>query len=402
MKPSPRIVMVLHSFPADSPFLWQKFKGLAGKNPNFHMACLEREKPVSSADATEYRNRIHFGWAAGKAAAIFLFPLVLIHVFLKNPKAVLRFAAWRGVPCGLHKFKLFYRDAMLMALNPDILHFEFGALAADRVYLKEILRCRIVVSFRGYDLNYAGLDRPDYYREVWEKADALHLLGEDLWKRAQERGCPSGKKHMLIPPAISLGHFKPRPRLHKAAGTPERPLKILSVGRLVWKKGYEYGLEAVKLLKEQGIRCDYEIAGGGDFLEGIAFARHQLGLDDTVKLAGSKTPAEIEALMQDADVFLHPAVSEGFSNAVIEAQAMQLPVVCTDADGLPENVADGKTGFVVPRRDPKALAEKIRLLCKDPELRKEFGLQGRKRVETLFKIEDQIEAFERLYRSLEA
>ena len=89
--------------------------------------------------------------------------------------------------------------------------------------------------------------------------------------------------------------------------------------------------------------------------------------------------------MRGADVFLHSAVSEGFCNAVIEAQSMGLPVVCSDAGGLPENVSDGKTGYVVPRRQPAALAEKLALLSSDPQFKDfRWGRPARERVLKLF------------------
>jgi len=99
-----------------------------------------------------------------------------------------------------------------------------------------------------------------------------------------------------------------------------------------------------------------------------------------------------------ADVFLHAAVSEGFCIAVLEAQAMALPVVCTDAGGLPEGVVDMETGFIVPRRDPQALAEKLLMLSKRAELRQRMGETGRRWVETNFRMEDEISRFERPYR----
>jgi colanic acid/amylovoran biosynthesis glycosyltransferase len=98
-----------------------------------------------------------------------------------------------------------------------------------------------------------------------------------------------------------------------------------------------------------------------------------------------------------ADVLLHSAVSEGFCNAVVEAQAMALPVVCADADGLSENVADGKTGFVVHRRNPKLFAEKLLQLAREPGLRQRMGQTGRRRVLERFQLPDQIASLERLY-----
>ena len=170
------------------------------------------------------------------------------------------------------------------------------------------------------------------------------------------------------------------------------------MGRLEWKKGYEYALQAVKLLADQGISCEYRIIGAGSYLGAIGFARHQLGLESVVRFMGALSPQEVKSHLLWADVFLHAAVSEGFCNAVLEAQAMGLPVVCTDAGGLPENVAHGETGFVAPRRNPAALAEKLALLAKEPHRRREMGQAGRQRVLTHFQIADQISAFDRLYR----
>src|SRR5262249_3263236 len=104
--------------------------------------------------------------------------------------------------------------------------------------------------------------------------------------------------------------------------------------------------------------------------------------------------------MLQADVFLHAGISEGFCNAVLEAQAMMLPVVCSDADGLRENVVDGETGFVVPRRNPAALAEKLAGLAANPAQRQVLGAAGRRRVLSHFQVKDQIPAFERLYRQV--
>lgn len=79
---------------------------------------------------------------------------------------------------------------------------------------------------------------------------------------------------------------------------------------------------------------------------------------------------------------------------------MSLPVVCSDAGGLPENVADGETGFVIPRRDPQALAAKLAQLASDPGLRQRMGQAGRERVLRSFKLQEQIAAFEQLYQEL--
>jgi colanic acid/amylovoran biosynthesis glycosyltransferase len=400
-----RVALLVPAFPRVSEtFIVGKFLGMLDRGWDVHVVCsrseekewsrfpqLGKEKPI--------RRRVHLGWPhRPRWRAASLAPVVLLQCLFVAPRRTLRYL-WRGwARFGPGVLRRLYLDAELVRLGFDIVHFEFGALAPGRMYLKDLLDCRIVVSFRGYDLNYVGLDQPDHYREVWERADGLHFLGEDLWRRAQRRGCPGGRPHALIPPAIDTDFFQPGPEAPSAREDAIPTLRVLSVGRLESKKGYEYALLAIRMLLEKGVACEYRILGDGEYLGAVAFARHQLGLEEIVTFLGAGTREEVRMQMQQADVLLHAAVSEGFCNAVMEAQAMQLPVVCTDAGGLPENVADGETGFVVRRRDPAALAETLAVLARDPARRQRMGKAGRRRVLTRFRRENQLDGFDRLYR----
>lgn len=286
----------------------------------------------------------------------------------------------------------------LYALNPDLIHFEFGSFAVGRMYLKEMVNCKILVHFRGFDINYFGLDQPDCYQEVWERADALLFMSQDLWRRAQRRGCPPDKRYYRLLPGLDATGFDVNSREHsQIAGSPSRPLRLLSIGRLVWKKGYEFGLQAVRSLRDQGIVCEYRIIGAGEYEQAIRTTCYQLDLQEVVHFLGGIPQDRVKQELLWADVLLHPAVSEGFCLSALEAQAMQVPVVCSDADGLPENVADGLTGFVVPRRNPQALAQKALLLARDPALRQSMGQAGRQRVLSHFRFDSYLDAYERIY-----
>jgi colanic acid/amylovoran biosynthesis glycosyltransferase len=331
--------------------------------------------------------------------AALLLPWAALFCCCRNPAGSWRYLR-RGIGCfGLDVLRRFYLDASVVALKPDAVHFEFGSLAVGRMHLKRLLGCKVIASFRGYDLNLSGLEQPEYFREVWEHTDALHLLGEGLWKMARQRGCPATKPHVLIPPAIDAKFFDPGERLQTQA-SPDRPLRIASVGRLAWEKGYEYAIEAIRHLADQDVRAELRIIGDGPMLEALTFSRRQLGVETSVQFLGGLPRSKVREEMLAADVFLHAAVSEGFGNAVLEAQAMGLPVICSDAGGLPENIVDGESGFVAPRRDSPALAQKLAELARDPALRHRMGQTGRKRVLERFQLADQIEAFERLYRGV--
>jgi glycosyltransferase involved in cell wall biosynthesis len=399
-----RVVLVVPAFPRLSEtFIVSKFVGLLERGWDVHVVCNKSEAKnwegfPQLAAVGSARKRVHVTWPAEPSwKASLLLPLAVLRCFQSRPLRTLRYL-WRG----LKRFSVFetvrrlYLDADLVRLSPDILHFEFGALAPNRMYLGELLNCRVVASFRGYDLNYVGLDRPNHYAPVWSRAAGLHFLGEDLWRRARRRGFPPDRFHVLIPPAIDTEFFAPRSET-RPPREGNRPLRILSVGRLEWKKGYEDALLAVRRLLDRGLPLEYRIIGGGDYLGALGFARYRLGLEKSVEFVGAARRAEVVAEMEKADVFLHAAVSEGFCNAVLEAQAMELPVVCTDADGLPENVADRETGFVVSRRDPAAMAEKLEVLARDPALARRMGRAGRRRVQERFRLADQLDRWEKFY-----
>ena len=393
-----RIALVVSEFPARSEtFIVSKALGLIEAGWDVHIVCQSKnqksllELPQSVRRALT--GRVHVAWPhRPKALAAMLSPVAVLWCLIRRPIRTLSYL-WRGG--GLRRL---YLDAQLVRLAPNVINFEFGTLAVGRMHIGAALNTSTIVSFRGYDLNRIALEDPNYYLEVWEKATAVHVLGHHLWERAQERGCPAKKPHALISPAINLEFYDPGDRESPiVAGTIERPLRILSVGRLEWTKGYEYGIEAIRTLSDRGVWCQYHIVGAGDFYTATAYARYQLGVTDSVDLLGSRTPKEVREEMLWADVFLHAAVSEGFGNAVIEAQAMKLPVVCTSAGGLRENVADGETGIIVPARDPDALADALATLAHDASLRERLGVAGRARAHARFRLEDQVAAFSALY-----
>lgn len=399
-----KVLLVVPRFPQLSEtFIVNKFLGLLERGCDIHVVSDRSEREEWNRFSQlhgqpQLRNRVHTSWPLRpRWLAAFLLPGLLVWCFLRRPLITSRYLMRGWFLFGINVVRRFYLDVEIILCQPDLIHFEFGTSGVGRMYLGDLLGCKIVASFRGHDLNFVGLDDPNYFDEVWNHVDGIHCLGADLLKRAQLRGCPPNVLTSLIPPAINTGFFNVAERIPLEVGIPERPLRLLSVARLYWTKGYEYALQAIELIRKRGITVEYRIVGAGEYLEAIEYCRYQLGLEDTISILGAMPPEEVRKQMEWADIFIHPAVSEGFCNAVIEAQAMQLPVVCTDADGLAENVQNGVTGYVVARRDAAALADKIFVLAMDPELRERMGRAGCRRVERHFRLADQITAFEELY-----
>lgn len=403
-----KIVLIVLCFPRLSEtFIVSKFIGLLDRSYNVHIVCQESPSKqwtyypeLAAQPGIQQRVHVDYPTSAHWLVPI-LFIWVLLRCLVRRPALTLRYLR-RGLPrFGIRVLRHFYLDAQILLAAPDIVHFEFGAQAVGRTHLSNLLGCKLSVSFRGYDLNYVGLEAENYYREIWEHADKLHFLGENLWQRALQRGCPPNQSRMLIPPAVDTdsfrSNFKEVPRCSRAL---QGPIRLLSVGRLEWVKGLEYALEAVSLVKEQGISLEYTIIGDGSYWQAVVYLRYKLGLADCVSLVGSMTQQQVMNMLKEADIFLHAAVSEGFCNAVLEAQAMGLPVVTSNAGGLPENVVDGLTGFVVPRRNSEALAKKIVLLANSPDLRRQMGNAGRQRILDHFRIDQQSAAFDAFYTDL--
>jgi colanic acid/amylovoran biosynthesis glycosyltransferase len=402
--PMKRLVLFVKAFPRrPETFIVQKFLGLLAQGWDVHIVCGNSTAEdwqlfPQLASRKELHHRIHKAWPMlPPLLEALLFPISFLRCLMLTPKNSLQYLkrGWRRF--GPYILHLFYTDAELIILNPALIHYEFGLLALGRLHIKEFLDCRISVSFRGGDISNAGLDNPEFYRQIWEQADALHLVGEDLWKRAQQRGCPTDKPHAVISPAIDASFFEPEKKKPVVTvGVPSRPYRILSVGRLVWKKGYEYALQAVKLLVDKGISCEYHIIGDGNLTDAVEFTSLDLGLEHVVKLLGPQSRSEVKNQLEWADVFLLPSVSEGLSNAVLEAQAMTLPVVSTDAGDV--GIAHEETGFVVSRRDWRTMAEKLVILAADPQMRVRMGEAGRQRVIEKFQLAAQIAGFDSFYR----
>jgi len=164
---------------------------------------------------------------------------------------------------------------------------------------------------------------------------------------------------------------------------------IASVGRAVEKKGYPDLLSA---LAQVGRKRDwrFEHAGGGPLAENLKAQAIRLGIADRVAWHGAQDRAFIFALLGRADLFVLPSRlarsgdRDGLPNVLMEAQAFAVPVLATDVSGIPELVTHGKTGWLVPERDPAALADALRRLMDDHELRLRLANAGAKNVRAKF------------------
>ncbi|MCB1032081.1 MAG: glycosyltransferase family 4 protein, partial [Acidimicrobiales bacterium] len=345
-------------------FIANKAVGLVGRGWDVQIVCSGSSQEQWGAFGPDHpvhclKDRVHVTADLSKSVRLPSELLKSVSQLSSTSSEVIRSYLKDGSAPLANRAKDLLIDATIANLNPDIIHFEFGSLAVERMAIGRRCGAAVSVSFRGSDLNIIGIDDPCYYRDIWQHANGIHILGEALWQKALSRGALPETSHSAIPPALDASKITPAVPRDGCLGSQNDPLRLLSIGRLHWVKGYEYALEAVAELRQRGLNVEYRIIGDGPHLEAVAFWRHQLGLDDVVQLLLAVPPHEIASQLAWADVMIHTATSEGFCNAVLEAQAHGVPVVCSDADGLSENVKHGETGLVVPRRDSGAVADAV-------------------------------------------
>jgi glycosyltransferase involved in cell wall biosynthesis len=166
------------------------------------------------------------------------------------------------------------------------------------------------------------------------------------------------------------------------------PAALLCPAQLIERKGHQYLIEALGILRQRGQTVRLQIAGEGHMREFLESLTAQLGLQDAVEFMGQVQHAGLLQLYQagNIDMVVLPTLHEGIPVCLMEAMAHGVPVVSTAAGGIPELLRDG-AGIIVSPKSPPELADAIESLIRDPELRARLVAAGRRRIETAFSVE---------------
>lgn len=204
----------------------------------------------------------------------------------------------------------------------------------------------------------------------------------------------------VIHHGVELDLFKPRPRPTVVAD-----VQIVTVGRLVEKKGFPDLLRALGRLKASGRRITCRVYGDGPLLRPLAELRDSLGLADAVHFLGERSRETIIQALHSSDVFvLTPTVTEdgdrdGIPNVLVEAMACGLPVVSTSAGGIPELVTHSENGFLTAPGDVASIENHIATLLDSPKLRQQMGVAARRTVESGYDVNMAAERLQRIFLS---
>lgn len=296
----------------------------------------------------------------------------------------------------INNFGRFVKEQNIVAI-----HAHHGKHAIEILPLCITHRIPLVVSIRGRDGSAKGnsLRRNQKRYSLLKQHGALFLpVCRYLADELVTLGFPSEKIHVLYG-GIELDLFP-----YQARTIPEHgDIVILSIGRLVEKKGFLTLVRAFQRVHAKHPRCRLRIIGSGKDEENIRRLVNELGLTPFVELPGAMDAAAIAQEMNRAHLFCLASETasdgdiEGIPNVLKEAMASGLPVISTNHAGIPELIEHGRTGYLAPEKDDKELANGIRFFLEHPGQIPSFTKRARKVIEQQFDVAKQIKEQERLY-----
>ena len=221
-------------------------------------------------------------------------------------------------------------------------------------------------------------------------ADATMVNARCIRERCiRDDGVPADRVY-VVHNGVDLARFGPP--------APDARPTVAVLANLHASKGHLDLLEAVALLRARVPEVQVLCAGEGPMRAVLRQQIALLGLEGSVALPGRV--GDVPALLARAHVACSPSHDEGFSSAIAEAMAASLPVVATEVGGTPELVQHGETGLLAPPRDPRALADRLLALLRDPPLAQRLGAEGRRRAEAELALPALSKRLGELYRAV--
>lgn len=406
-----RIAMFVHEFPALSEtFVLNQVTGLIDLGHDVTIfATGPRHDPLVHPDVDTYglQDRLHYrNMPVSRFERLLKAPGVVFRWPPERKKALLRSLNIARYAGDARSLSLFYWSNNLgWHEDFDIIHCHFGTVGREVALLREIgaIRGKLVVSFHGVDMSACVGNEREIYRHLFEYGDLL-LPISDRWKRRLIEMGSDPKRTRIHRMGVDIERFPFQSR----SRIPGRPAEILSVGRLIEKKGIDYGLHAIASLAASGIPVRYSIVGDGPLRARLEMLALELGISEIVSFLGYQDQERVVELVRESDILLAPSVTdsngdqEGIPVALMEAMASGVPVVSTRHSGIPELVSDGVSGFLAEERDVEGLARALGVLLDDPELRKRIAWAGREKVAAEFDVRMLNRQLEAYYRTLVA
>jgi colanic acid/amylovoran biosynthesis glycosyltransferase len=271
--------------------------------------------------------------------------------------------------------------------NPEIVHVHFADRAKLIANMKEeglFSSSRLIVSLHGYDLEPSQLNRlKAEYENVFKTSDLFTV--NTVYSKSLLDKISKGKQIQVLPVGLDTAEFR------KGKSKDKTYFNILFVGRLIEFKGPDFAIKIVKTVIDRGIsNLKLTIIGDGEMFDELSQLIVSNDLINNVVLKGALSQSEIIEEMEAGDIFLLPGKYDKNGRAetqglvIQEAQAMELPVVVSNAGGMKYGLIHNETGYVVEEGDLEAFANRIEFLFLNEKERRIMGFKGRKFVEQKF------------------
>ncbi|MFD1095228.1 glycosyltransferase [Salegentibacter chungangensis] len=264
----------------------------------------------------------------------------------------------------------------------DIIHAHFGQSGAYVAEMKAygyLKSAKLITTFHGYDIHPAKLEQyKSVYRDLFAFSDVITCNTPYTFSLLDKLGF--NKPARVLPVDLDTSRFKPA-----SIRRSKNKFLLLFVGRLVKFKAAQLTVEILNILNDRGYtNSELVIIGEGPEKNKVLELINKYGFQERVLLTGALKQADIINFMNKADVFLFPGITDSNGRAenqglvIQEAQAMELPVIVSDAGGMKYGMLNGETGFVVKKNDLETFADKVEELINNEALRIEMGKKGRK------------------------
>jgi len=267
------------------------------------------------------------------------------------------------------------------------IHAHFAGMAARTVYwINDFFGLPYSFTAHANDI-FAPRDFAISLAKLIERAAAIVTVSDYSVRLLQERFPESAAKIQRVYNGVDLAGFT-------ATDFASTPPQIVSIGRLIEKKGFTDLIAACALLRSRGKLFRCAIIGEGPLEDSLRSQIADGGLSDFVELTGPQTQTQITERLAHAAIFALPCTREadgGMDNlptVIMEAMAAALPVISTPLGGIPEMVEDGVNGALISDRDPFALAAAIERLLDDPSRARQLGERGRQIAREKFSVEE--------------
>lgn len=400
-----RLLYVVNAFPGSSEtFVSDQIAGMIELGHNVTVVALRKGDAVNNQRVLQHKLLDR---------AVFLEPAVTARGALKGlqrlravgrPSRLLRLVDAR--------LSATFRRNLLLASLPQqlpgrlpaadyiVAHFGSNGVLARDLRILGLITGRLATVFHGADLSKHKLLRKmtSDYRLLFQDGDLMLPISE-YWRRALvELGCPVAKT-AINRMGVDTDLFRFRSDRYASKGP---ILRIVTIGRLVEKKGVVDAVSAVRDLVRRGVKVSYDIFGDGPLRPELERHIAEFQLTECVHLHGSKPHHEVRERLDQAHVMLLPSFTapdgdmEGIPVVLMEAMALGVVVVSTTHSGIPELVEHGAEGFLAPERNVPAIADALAYVAANFPAMGAVVERARSKVVRSFNQRDNYTALERL------